>query len=147
MKSTRMLPGAAAAFILSWATACAEREQRQGNDEKATYAVAERLTYREVTPGASGAAVWGEPEKGAHSSFTRFVPGFDAGMHSHTNDVSIVVLKGAYLYRDEAGEKRVEPGHFLRVPGGHQHWSGGDTKEGALFYNHSSGKFDLVAAK
>jgi hypothetical protein len=28
-------------------------------------------------------------------------------MHSHTNDLSIVVLKGAYLYRDEAGEKRV----------------------------------------
>jgi quercetin dioxygenase-like cupin family protein len=68
-------------------------------------------------------------------------------MHSHTNDVSIVVLKGAYLYRDEAGEKRVGPGEFLRIPGGHRHWSGGDAKEGALFYQHSTAKFDLVPAK
>jgi hypothetical protein len=36
---------------------------------------------------------------------------------------------------------------FLRVPGGHKHWSGGDKKLGALFYEESSGKFDLVPAK
>jgi quercetin dioxygenase-like cupin family protein len=53
---------------------------------------------------------------------------------THTNDVWIVVIKGAYLYKDDAGEKRVCPGDFLRVPGGHKHWSGGDKKLGALFY-------------
>jgi len=37
-------------------------------------------------------------------------------MHTHTNDVWIVVLKGAYLYKDDAGEKRVAAGDFLRVP-------------------------------
>ena len=47
---------------------------------------------------------------------------------------------------DEAGEKRVGPGDFLRVPGGHKHWSGGDKKEGALFYEEASGKFDLIPA-
>jgi len=56
-------------------------------------------------------------------------------------------VKGAYLYKDDAGEKRVGPGDFLRVPGGHKHWSGGDAKEGALFYEESSGKFDLIPAK
>jgi quercetin dioxygenase-like cupin family protein len=59
----------------------------------------------------------------------------------------IVGIKGVYLYKDEAGEKRVEPGDFLRVPGGHKHWSGGDKKEGALFYTETSGKFDLIPAK
>ena len=39
------------------------------------------------------------------------------------------------------------PGDFLRVPGGHKHWSGGDKKEGAIFYEESSGKFDLIPAK
>jgi quercetin dioxygenase-like cupin family protein len=68
-------------------------------------------------------------------------------MHTHTNDVWIVGVKGAYLYKDEAGEKRIGPGDFLRVPGGHQHWSGGDKKEGAVFYEESSGKFDLIPAK
>jgi quercetin dioxygenase-like cupin family protein len=54
-------------------------------------------------------------------------------MHTHTNDVSLVVIKGAYLYKDDVGEKRVGPGEFLFVPGGHKHWSGGDKTEGALF--------------
>jgi quercetin dioxygenase-like cupin family protein len=68
-------------------------------------------------------------------------------MHTHTNDISIVVLKGAYLYKDDAGEKRIGPGDFLHIPGGHKHWSGGDAKEGALFYEESSGKFDLIPVK
>jgi hypothetical protein len=51
------------------------------------------------------------------------------------------------LYKDDAGEKRVGPGCFLRVPGGHKHWSGGDKKEGALFYEESSGKFDTIPVK
>jgi quercetin dioxygenase-like cupin family protein len=55
---------------------------------------------------------------GAHATYTKFEPGFDAGMHTHTNDVWIVVIKGAYLYKDEDGEKRVGPGEFIRVPGG-----------------------------
>jgi quercetin dioxygenase-like cupin family protein len=93
------------------------------------------------------AAIWGDANAGAHGTFTKFVPGFDAGMHTHTNDVWIVVVKGAYLYKDDAGEKRVGPGDFLRVPGGHKHWSGGDAKQGALFYEESSGKFDSIPAK
>ena len=72
------------------------------------------------------ATIWGDPEKGAHATFTKFKPGYEAGEHTHTNDVSIVVIKGAYLYKDAAGEKRVGPGDFLKVPGGHKHSSGGD---------------------
>jgi len=66
---------------------------------------------------------------------------------THTNDIWIVVVKGAYRYKDDAGEKRVGPGDFIRVPGGRKHWSGGDATEGALFYEESSGKFDLVPSK
>jgi quercetin dioxygenase-like cupin family protein len=97
--------------------------------------------------GVSMATIWGDPDSGAHATFTKFVPGYDAGMHIHTNDVWIVVVKGAYLYKDESGAKRVAAGDFLRVPGGHKHWSGGDKKDGALFYEESSGKFDLIPQK
>jgi quercetin dioxygenase-like cupin family protein len=97
--------------------------------------------------GVSMQVLRGDPDKGAHATFTKFDPGHDAGMYTHTNDVSIVVIKGAYLYKDEAGEKRVGPGEFLLVPGGHKHWSGGDKTEGALFYQEGSGKFDLIPAK
>ncbi len=97
--------------------------------------------------GVSMATLWGDPQKGAHATFTKFEPGYDAGTHTHTNDVWISVIKGAYLYKDADGEKRVGPGDFLRVPGGHKHSSGGDKTEGALFYEEGSGKFDLVPAK
>jgi quercetin dioxygenase-like cupin family protein len=112
------------------------------------YASSAKATYKPMpTGGASMDVLAGDPEKGAHRTFTKFDPGYDAGMHSHTNDVSIVVIKGAYLYKDEAGEKRVGPGEFLFVPGGHKHWSGGDKAEGAVFYEEGSGKFDVIPAK
>jgi quercetin dioxygenase-like cupin family protein len=112
------------------------------------YAQSKSATYTPMPQGkVSMAKIWGDPDQGAHATYTKFDPGFDAGMHTHTNDVWIVVLKGAYLYKDDAGEKRVGPGDFLRVPGGHKHWSGGDKTEGALFYEEGSGKFDNIPAK
>jgi quercetin dioxygenase-like cupin family protein len=93
------------------------------------------------------ATLWGDPDQGAHGTYTKFEPGYDAGMHTHTNDVWIIGIEDAYVYKDEAGEKRVGPGNFLRVPGGHKHWSGGDKSEGAFFYEEASGKFDKIDTK
>jgi len=123
------------------------RVQGQAGGKKVIFVSAEQANFKEAGPGASMAALWGDSTKGAHATFTKFVPGYDAPMHTHTNDVWIAVVKGAYLYKDDAGEKRVGPGSFLRVPGGHKHWSGGDTKDGALFYEESNGKFDSIPAK
>jgi quercetin dioxygenase-like cupin family protein len=112
------------------------------------YVAADKATFKQSPMGGvSMASLWGDMDKGPHATFTKFEPGYDAGMHTHTSDVWIVVIKGAYLYKDDAGEKRVGPGDFLRVPGGHKHWSGGDKTEGALFYEEASGKFDSVPAK
>jgi quercetin dioxygenase-like cupin family protein len=122
---------------------------QKASARKVLFVSADHAEYKE-SPGGGGvsmATVWGNPDKTAHATFTKFKPGYDAGMHSHTSDISIVVIKGAYLYKDDAGEKRVGPGDFLRVPGGHKHWSGGDKTEGALFYEEGSGKFDLVPVK
>lgn len=116
-------------------------------DKKVVYVSSGQATYKSSpTGGFSQQILVGDPDKGAHATFTKFEPGYDAGMHTHTNDVSLVVIKGAYLYKDEAGEKRVGPGEFLFVPGGHKHWSGGDKTEGALFYEQAPGKFDRIAA-
>jgi quercetin dioxygenase-like cupin family protein len=117
-------------------------------DKQVIYVSSAQATYKpSPMGGVSMAALWGEMDKGVHATFTKFDPGYDAGMHTHTSDVWIVVIKGAYLYKDEAGERRVGPGDFLRVPGGHKHWSGGDKTEGALFYEEASGKFDSTPAK
>jgi beta-alanine degradation protein BauB len=142
-----LVVSAVAALIASAAFVAVTQAQKS---KKVIYASSAQGTYKPSPAPATGvsmAAVWGDADKGAHGTFTKFDPGFDAGMHTHTNDVSIVVIKGAYLYKDDAGEKRVGPGDYLFVPGGHKHWSGGDKTEGALFYEEGSGKFDNIPAK
>src|SRR2546430_6499278 len=56
-----------------------------------------------------------------------------------TNDVWIVVIKGAYLYKD-AGENVRDREIFS---GWHKHWSGGDKTEGALFFEGGAAKINL----
>jgi quercetin dioxygenase-like cupin family protein len=145
MRRSLFVIGVAVAVVVAWSVG---RVQGQKEGEKVVFASAAKADYKPGTAkGTSMAAIWGDANTGAHGTFTKFEPGFDAGMHTHTNDVWIVGIKGAYLYKDEGGEKRVGPGDFLRVPGGHKHWSGGDKKEGALFYEEGSAKFDLIPAK
>jgi quercetin dioxygenase-like cupin family protein len=146
MKKSMLTVGLATTLMVAWAIGRVQGQQDQSKD-KVTFASADQANFHEMGNGVAMAPIWGDSDKGAHATFTKFRPGFDAGMHTHTNDVWIVVLKGAYLYKDEAGDKRVGPGSFLRVPGGWKHWSGGDAKEGALFYEESSGKFDSIPAK
>jgi quercetin dioxygenase-like cupin family protein len=144
----RLLVGSAVAALVAAAAFVAVTQAQKSKN--VIYASSAQGAYKPSPSPATGvsmAAVWGDADKGAHGTFTKFDPGFDAGMHTHTNDVSIVVIKGAYLYKDDAGEKRVGPGDYLFVPGGHKHWSGGDKTEGALFYEQGSGKFDNIPAK
>ncbi len=145
MQRSLLIVGAAAALMVAWSIGRVQGQQDEAN--KVVFASPDQAKFADMNPGVSMAAIWGDASTGAHGTYTKFVPGFDAGMHTHTNDVWIVVVKGAYLYKDDAGEKRVAAGDFIRVPGGHKHWSGGDKKLGALFYEESSGKFDLIPAK
>jgi mannose-6-phosphate isomerase-like protein (cupin superfamily) len=147
MKRSLTLGGIAGAVAVTGAVLLAQDLRGSAQGKAVIFDASSKATFKDVIPGAAGHFIWGDTLKGPSGGFTRFVPGFDAGMHTHTNDVLLVVLKGAYLYRDEAGEKRVGAGDFVRIPGGHKHWSGGDAKKGALFYQETFGKFDLVPAK
>jgi len=147
MKKVSIVLAVTAAFLIVGAAKIAIGQEKGAKTVKPVYVSSESASYTEKMPGVSMAVIWGDPDKGAHATFTKFTPGYDAGMHSHTNDVSIVVLKGAYLYKDDQGDKRVGAGEFLRVPGGHKHWSGGDKTDGALFYEEGAAKFDVVPAK
>jgi quercetin dioxygenase-like cupin family protein len=144
MKKSLMVLGAGALII----AVVSGVVQAQKASKKVIYVSASSAKFTAIpTGGVSMATLWGEPDKGAHGTFTKFDPGYEAGMHTHTSDIWITVVKGAYLYKDDAGEKRVGPGDFLRVPGGHKHWSGGDKTEGAVFYEEGAAKFDNIPAK
>lgn len=107
-----------------------------------------KATYKDLAPGASATVLWGDMDKGPYGAFTKFEPGAAHALHTHTNDIRIVVLEGAYLYKPEKGEeKRVAAGQYLFIPGGDRHASGSDAKEGVVFYQESSGKFDLHFVK
>jgi quercetin dioxygenase-like cupin family protein len=148
MKRSIFVVGVLAMLTIAWSIGHVQGKLEQVYaQEKVIFASPDKGDYKTTAPGVSIAPIWGDGTKGAHATYSKFAPGQDNGWHTHTNDVWIVGIKGAYLYKDEAGEKRIGPGVFLRVPGGYKHWSGGDKKEGALFYEESSGKFDLIPAK
>ena len=147
MKRALMALGMAAVLAVTWSIGLVHGQGKQPQKKELIFVPAGEAKFKEVVAGVSKAVLWGNQDRGPYGAFTKFAPGYDAGMHTHTNDVWIVVLKGAYQYKDDRGEKRVGPGDFIRIPGRHKHWSGADGNEGALFYEESSGKFDLVPAK
>ena len=108
---------------------------------------ADEAKFKEVIPGVSKAVLWGDDEKGPYGAFTKFKPGHKNSLHTHTNDVRLVVLKGAYIFGTEKGEKRVGPHGYFFIPGGTKHTSAADEREGVLFYEESQGKFDLNELK
>ncbi|PYX90622.1 MAG: hypothetical protein DMG68_01120 [Acidobacteria bacterium] len=144
VKKSLLVIGVAVVVMMAWSIGRVQGEQSKG---QVIFVSPDQVSFHDNGNGVSMVKIWGDPDKEAHATYTKFKPGYDAGTHTHTNDVWIVGIKGAYLYKDEAGDKRVGPGDFLRVPGGKKHWSGGDKTEGAIFYEESSGKFDLIPAK
>jgi quercetin dioxygenase-like cupin family protein len=146
MKSAWTGLGVAVACAALWSIGVVQGQQQQAKPKALRFVSADAAQFKDAAPGVSKAVLWGDPDTGPYGAFTKFVPGLDVGMHTHTHDVWLIVLKGAYRYKDEAGEKRVGPGAFIWIPGGMKHWSGGDATEGALFYEEASGKFDLVPA-
>lgn len=117
-------------------------------DKKVAVVDSAKVEFKPIVPGASMAVVMGDPDKGRCATFTKFDPGAKFEMHTHSSDLRIVVLKGAYLYKGKNGETlRVGPGMVLTEPAGDHHWSGGDEKEGALFYMEADGKFDVLFDK
>ena len=104
----------------------------------------EKAEFKEVVPGVKKKILWGNHDAGPYGAFTKFDPGLTNPLHTHSNEVRIVVLRGAYIYKPQNGnERRVGAGSYISIPAGAVHVSGGDPKEGALFYEESPGKFDL----
>jgi quercetin dioxygenase-like cupin family protein len=147
MKKYLTVIAVAVALTVAWRFESVHSAEKQAKTKPVMFTTPDEANYKEVVPGVTRAVLWGNPDKGPYGAFTKFKPGMDVGMHTHTNDVWIVVTKGAYLYKDDAGEKRVGAGSFIRIPGKLKHWSGGDAKDGALFYEEASGKFDLIPVK
>ena len=97
-------------------------------------------------PGVKNADVWGDHTKGAFKGFTKFPAGFETPLHTHTNDLEIVVISGTFIHGPEGKpEVRLGPGSYFLQPGGnYRHTTKCDKSSECLFYIQSKGKFDLI---
>ena len=54
-----------------------------------------KADFKEVVPGIKKKILWGNYDVGPYGGFTKFDPGHTNPLHTHTNEVRIVVLQGA----------------------------------------------------
>jgi quercetin dioxygenase-like cupin family protein len=146
MKAGRILYAAVAPLALACALTLGARAQ---DGKSATHISSKTGEWHDgPAPGVKMISLRGDMAKGAHATFTKFDAGADHGWHTHTADVTLVVISGAYLYKAEDGKEiRVGAGDYIFIPGGTKHWSGGDKKEGCLFFQESPAAFDLIKAE
>ncbi len=115
----------------------------QATKERTELIQATSEAFREVMPGVSKAALWGNPEE-QHGSITRFKAGFTTPLHTHTHDVRMVIISGTMVHGDADGQKTpLGPGAYCYVPGGTRHTSACTIEAECVFYEEQPGKFDL----
>src|SRR5207244_9811509 len=113
MKKILVTLGMTAVVAVVGSIVVAQNQEESPKKDDLIFASAEKAKFKEVSPGISKAAVWGDEEKGPYGAFTKFKPGLDNGMHTHTNDIWVVGIKGAYVYRDEHTSELQSPDHLV----------------------------------
>ena len=106
------------------------------------------LKWKPLSPGSAASIVdlWGDHTKGPYGALFRFPPGYETPVHTHTNDMRIVVLTGILLQIPE-GEPalRLPAGSYLLQPGGnYRHIAGADASSECIFFAEGPGAFDLL---
>jgi hypothetical protein len=97
-------------------------------------------------PGIKIVDVWGDHTKSGYGAFLIFPAGFLSPLHTHTNDIKIVVVSGTYTQAPEGkATARLGPGSYAFQPGGsYKHISGCDKASECLLFIESTGPFDLL---
>ncbi len=96
-------------------------------------------------PGVKVADLWGDHAKGAFGAIFKLPAGFAAPLHTHTHDIKVVIVSGAYIQAPEGKpEFRLGPGSYFMQPGGnYRHTTTCDQASDCVFFAESGGKFDL----
>ena len=95
-------------------------------------------------PGVMTATAWGDPQKGPHGAFHKFVAGFTAPLHTHSANTRIVVISGTMVMVGEDGkEMKFPPGSFYTQPNTYKHVTKCLPESECLVYLEADKKWDL----
>jgi anti-sigma factor ChrR (cupin superfamily) len=109
------------------------------------------MKWVDMQPGPPGVKIvdlWGDHTKGAYGALIKFPAGFAAPLHTHANDMKIVVVSGTFLH-GAPGETdvRLGPGSYFLQPGGtYKHTTGCDKASDCIIFAESKGAFTLTMA-
>jgi quercetin dioxygenase-like cupin family protein len=99
----------------------------------------------DVPPGVMAVDFWGDRTKGAFGGLMKLPAGMTAGLHTHSNEMRIVIVSGTFILGPEGKpEVRLGPGSYLKQPGGnYRHTTACDKASECIFFIESNGKFDI----
>jgi uncharacterized RmlC-like cupin family protein len=134
----------AAALLLGFGVVLGGASAALSEEVKGVALAPEALRWREMSakaPGVMITEVRGEYAAGPWSGFVRFPAGSKSGIHTHSSDMKIVVVKGTWHYGPSTEqEKRYGPGSYVFIPAELPHSN--SQPEEVLMYIEQSGRFD-----
>ena len=102
------------------------------------------LEWKEIVPGASFAAAYGDWEKGGHGKFVRIQRGAQIPMHTHSNDYRAVVVSGRMVNLFGGDQKtEVAPGDYFYMAAKRPHSHQCLSEEGCVFYTYGDRLWDI----
>jgi quercetin dioxygenase-like cupin family protein len=130
--------------------ACADRMEKSTQTETNT-AIPAIVSFSELKwtslsemPGMEIATLSGDPKTGAYTQMRRVRAGTDNGPHTHSNQITDVVISGVwYIGADDASAKDLGPGSVGTVPPNWVHVSGCRPGSDCIFFQVGKGKFDF----
>jgi len=127
----------------------AENAAKPAAAKKAVLRAASEMKWVDIpeAKGAQQAVVWGNPQKGAHSSFAKFAGGTELPMHTHTAGSRSVVIAGTMLEGLEGQQpKELAPGSYFYIPGELKHTTACKAGAECIIYTDWQGAFDMKPA-
>jgi hypothetical protein len=98
-------------------------------------------------PGMQFAILSGNPSTGAYTQMRKVPAGTENPLHSHSNELKNVIIKGVwYTGADAASARDFGPGSVVLMPGNWVHVSGCRPGAECVFYQEGKGKFDFKAS-
>ena len=97
--------------------------------------------------GMQYALLSGDPKTAAYTQFRKVPAGTDNELHSHSSEITNVVISGIWYTGPKADSaKDFGPGSVVMMPANWLHVSGCRPGSECVLYQHSNGKFDFKPA-